>query len=158
VRRTILAAVTVGAATVIVIVGAATASTGTKVEHLSFVSTGTDGAYSVIGTGGFTDGGVARLLNGQGTLYLQKGTIKVTVRPGKHSGRPNLKTCLAALTQSGTYKLVGGTGAYKGISGSGSYVGHFTLVGKMLKGKCSRTANPVAAQLIVRGNGPVTLR
>jgi hypothetical protein len=83
------------------------------------VSTSTNRAYSAIATGLFTDGGSAILQANQGTLPLQKGTIKVTTKPGKSSQSVNPKTCLGVATQPGTYKLVSGTGAYKGITGSG---------------------------------------
>jgi hypothetical protein len=147
-----------GASAAIATEGVATAAVGTKTEHLSFASTQQTGAYSVIGTGAFTDGGVAQVLDGRATLTLQRGTIKMTIKSGKPSRSLSLRTCLGVVTQSGTYRLVGGTGAYAGITGSGGYVAHDTEVGQIKHGTCSRTAAPVAVQLLIRGDGPVSLR
>ena len=156
-RRTLRAAAVAGAATAIAIVGVATASAGTKIENLSLVSTSTSGAYSAIATGAFTDGGIAITQDNLGTLRLQKGTIKLTLKAGKGSQSINLRTCLATATQPGTYKVTSGTGAYKRITGSGSYVERVSEVGRIVKGKCSRIANPVAVQDSITAHGPVTL-
>jgi hypothetical protein len=111
--------------------GVATAAAGTKTEHLSFASTQQTGAYSVIGTGAFTDGGVAQVLDGRATLTLQRGTIKMSIKSGKSSRNLSLTNC---------------------------YVAHDTEVGRIKQGTCSRTAAPVAVQLVITGDGPVTLR
>jgi hypothetical protein len=156
-RRTIRVAVAVGAAMAIAIVGAATASAGTKIEHFSFMTTTATNGYTAIATGAFTDGGAALLQVPQGAIKLQRGTIKLAIKVGKPSESINLKACLGVSTQPGTYKVVGGTGAYKGIAGSGSFVAHYTEVGKIVNGKCSKTAKPVASEGIITASGPVTM-
>jgi hypothetical protein len=140
--------------------GAAMASPSTKTEHLSFISTSTNGnsnLFSAIATGDFTAGGTADLPTGKGTLRFPGGTIKVTDKAAATKNHPNLKICLDTVAESGTYKLVSGTGVYKGISGSGKFTAKFTEVGPIVNGKCSTTANAVASQGIITASGPVSL-
>jgi hypothetical protein len=160
VRKTILAGATMAVAASFAITGAAAASPSTGIEHFSFITTATSGnpnLFSAIATGAFTAGGTANLPSGKGTLKFSGGTIKTTSKSGPMKNKVNSKLCLVVSTQSGTYKLVGGTGVYKGISGSGKYTARFTEVGPIVGGKCSTTANAVAAQGIITGSGPVTL-
>jgi hypothetical protein len=135
----------------------ATASASAATERFSFMGTVSDGSYSVIATGAFTDGGIARVRNGHGTLWLRDGTITLKTRHRKPKVHIDETSCVGEVTESGTYKLVGGTGAYKGIRGSGTLEGHYTAVGRKKDGVCSRTTDPAAAQLTLIGRGPITL-
>jgi hypothetical protein len=141
-----------GASAAIATEGAATRPT---TEHFSFVSTRSNGAYSVIGSGAFTDGGVAQVLDGRATLWLRKGKVRATIRSGKVSRRVNPTTCLGVVRQAGTYRIVGGTGAYTGITGTGRYMARYSELGQIRKGTCARAANPVAVQFVITGGGPV---
>ena len=137
--------------------GAATASASAATERFSFMGTVSDGSYSVIATGAFTDGGIAKVRNGRGKLWLRDGTISLKTRHGKPKVHVDQESCVGKVTESGTYTLVGGTGAYKGIRGSGTFKGRYTAVGRKVDGACSRTTHPAAAQLILKARGPVTL-
>jgi hypothetical protein len=148
--------VTVATATVAAL-GATTASASAATERFSFMGTVSDGSYSVIATGAFTDGGIAKVRNGRGKLWLRDGTITLKTHHRKPKVRIDQTSCVGKVTESGTYKLVGGTGAYKGIRGSGAFKGRYTAVGRKVDGACSRTTHPAAAQLTLKARGPVTV-
>jgi hypothetical protein len=145
------------AAATVAALTATTASASAATERFSFMGTISNGSYSVIATGAFTDGGIARVRNGHGTLWLRDGTITLKTRHRKPKVHIDETSCVGEVTESGTYTLVGGTGAYKGIHGSGTLEGHYTSVGSKKNGVCSRTARPAAAQLTLIGRGPITL-
>lgn len=70
----------------------------------------------------------------------------------------NSRTCLFTISESGTYKIGGGTGKYAGISGSGTYVASVLAVfARNSKGKCLSNAAPPTFQLVINGHGPVKL-
>jgi hypothetical protein len=120
------------------------------------VSTKSNGTFSAIATGAFTDGGTARLRNGHSVLYLSKGQIELTHTPGRPSRHVDTKTCLGVVRQSGTYTFISGTGAYQGIHGSGRYTGHYTALGKPANGKCTPGVE-LAAHLDIGFRGSVSL-
>jgi hypothetical protein len=148
----------VAIAATVVSLGAATASASAATERFSFMGTVSNGSYSVIATGAFKDGGTARVRNGHGKLWLRDGTIQLTTHHSKPKVHVDLTSCVGQVTQTGSYRIVGGTGAYKGIRGSGKLVGHYAAVGRKAKtGECSRTTHPAAAQLTLVGRGPIVL-
>ncbi len=160
-RNTILTGAVLAVVAALAITGAATATTSTGTEHLSFIDTSNNpnsDVFSAIATGDFTAGGKAILRGNTTTLRLPGGTITAK---SKAAGPPktstNLELCLETYTQSATYTILSGTGAYAGISGSGKSTIKSTEVGPIVKGKCSTKANPLASQTIVTGNGPVSL-
>ena len=58
-------------------------------------------------------------------------------------------TCLGRHTESGTYRITGGTGAYAAASGRGHYTVNVYFVG------CSQTAPPDVFQLVIKAAGPI---
>ncbi len=67
------------------------------------------------------------------------------------------KTCLAQITQPGTYTISGGTGKYAGISGHGKFRYRLLFIGaRNAQGKCAQRKPPVASQLIIQASGPDT--
>ena len=110
----------------------ATASASAATERFSFMGTVSDGSYSVIATGAFKDGGTARVRNRHGKLWLRDGTIQLTTHHSKPKVHVDLTSCVGQVTQTGSYRIVGGTGAYKGIRGSGRLVGHYAAVGRQI--------------------------
>lgn len=140
--------------------GVAFGSGSSSIEHFTFMSTAapTGQTFSAIATGAFTDGGTATLLAKGGKLKLREGTIKVSTKPGRPVLRANTKTCYEHLSESGTYKIVGGTGRYKGINGSGKYILRLREIGPLVHGRCNvKTAKRVAGQAVITATGPVTL-
>ena len=62
--------------------------------------------YSVIGTGAFTDGGVAVVLDGRATLTLQKGTIKMTIRSQwrrRNAAGPVEETVVSGVSEANSF-------------------------------------------------------
>lgn len=153
-RKSTLVAI---ATATVVALGTAAASASAATERFSFMGTVSNGNYSVIATGAFSDGGIAHVRNGRGKLWLRDGTIRLKTHHRKPKAHIDQTSCVGKVTESGTYKLVGGTGAYKGIRGSGTFKGRYTAVGRKVDGACARTTHPAAAQLILLARGPVTL-
>ncbi len=137
--------------------GAGPAATGT--EHFQLVSSSaTASTGQVIAYGVFTGAAVDHMGNNTDKFVFKNGSFKVHHRNGKGGKSSfNPRTCLAHITQPGTYTISGGTGKYAGISGHGKF--RFTLLfigAKNAQGKCAQHKPPVASQLIIQASGPVT--
>ena len=124
-------------------------------EHFQIMSTsGTSSTASVIATGVFTAGGVARSGTPAGTFVFPAGSFKVVHSKGTGTQTFNRKTCLLTVNLKGTYKIFGGTGKYAGISGSGKYQLSILAVAARSAGKCTTL---VTFEQIVKFSGPVSL-
>jgi hypothetical protein len=154
---------TVSAAAMISGAGLAAASArpaATTTEHFQGMTTsGTSNKSSVIATGLFTVGGIDTRTSGSTDVFkFPKGTFKINHRPVHAKQAVNPKTCLLTISQSGTYKLGGGTGSYVGISGHGKYaISILAVLARNSKGNCSMTATPVAFQQLITAQGPAKL-
>ena len=155
----ILAAGALASAAAIAITGAASATTASKNERFTLVSTSTspDPAYSVIATGAFADGGTAKKTKAGLALRFPDGTITLDIKKGHKKIVPivSANACLQTQTSAGTFTVAGGTGAYKGISGSGRTSNSATAVERLVHGACA--TNYSAAQVIGTATGPVRL-
>jgi hypothetical protein len=130
-------------------------------EHFQLLSTSaTSTTAPVIAYGVFTAPaidhmGVAKNVD---KFVFSNGSFKVRHRNGTggtHSFNP--RTCLAKITQPGTYTIFGGTGKYAGITGHGKFVLNLLFIGAKSGGKCTQRKPPVAFQQVIRASGPVTL-
>jgi hypothetical protein len=133
------------------------AVTGT--EHFQLVSaSATANTGQVIAYGVFTGAAVDHIGNNTDKFVFKNGSFLVHHTNGKGGRRSfNPRTCLAQISQPGTYTISGGTGKYAGISGHGKF--RFTLLAigaKNAQGKCAERKPPVASQLIIQASGPVT--
>jgi hypothetical protein len=128
-------------------------------EHVQIMSTSTTSrSATAIAYGVFTAAGTARLGSGRaGTIAFPGGTIKLSHHARKGTMHFSPKTCLTMISQSGTYKITGGTGRYAATSGHGTYQLSFTFIAARTAGKCSTAAPPVAQQELLRLSGPVHL-
>ena len=162
----LLAAAAAGAAAAIALTGVTTAGATPRsqpavssTEHVQIMSTSTTSATaSAIGYGVFTAAGTAQLGSARaGTIAFPGGTIKLSHHAGKGTMHFSPKTCLATLSQPGTFKITGGTGKYAGITGHGTYQLSFTFIAARIAGKCSTAVPPVAQQELLRLAGPVHL-
>ena len=125
-------------------------------EHFQLMSTsGTSNTASVIATGVFIAGGVARSGTPAGTFVFPAGSFKVVHSKGTGTQTFNRKTCLLTVNLKGTYKIFGGTGKYAGISGSGKYQLSILAVTARSAGKCTTTF--LTFEQIVKFSGPVSL-
>jgi len=124
-------------------------------EHFQIMSTSaTSNTGSVIATGVFTAGGVARSGTPAGTFVFPAGSFKVVHSKGTGTQTFNRKTCLLTVNLKGTYKIFGGTGKYAGISGSGKYQVSILAIAARSAGKCTTL---VTFEQIVKFSGPVSL-
>jgi hypothetical protein len=163
-----LAALISAAATVTMLTGAGVASatpahpasshravTGT--EHFQAVSTAlTSNKSKVVAYGVFNASGVdVATSNTTDTFKFPGGTFRVTHKVTHHRQHFNKTTCAGTAQQRGTYKLSHGTGKYAGISGHGGFTVGALIVARHTAHGCSR--KPIAIQVIIRAQGPVTL-
>ena len=165
-RKMIVAATVTAAAATLAVGNIATATSTTKTERFTVVTTDPGaGTASVIATGGFTAGGT--LTNGKRKQNFRfaagKFTLVIAPAGSKHVSL-NPTTCLYTKTGSSTYTLTDGTGAYQGISGSGKISFSLRAVYALVKGKCPSTDQPggnvstqTAIQYTETANGPVSL-
>lgn len=128
-------------------------------EHIQVMSTSTTpGPASAIAHGVFTAAGMATLGSSRvGTVAFPGGTITLSHHAGKGTTHFSPKTCLAIISQPGTYKITGGTGKYAGISGHGTYRLSLLFIAARAAGKCTTTKPPTARQELLRLSGPVHL-
>jgi hypothetical protein len=167
-RRTLAA--TIGAVSVAAVLsgaGLAAASASPArparpaIEHFRGMTTSIPGSspISMIATGVFTAGGVDIITSPTTDIFkFPGGTIKVRHHAVRSTPSVNSRTCLFTVSESGTYKLTGGTGKYAGISGSGTYtLSILAVLARNSKGKCSMALPPAATQLLLNLHGPVKL-
>jgi len=177
-RRTRAAAFGVaGAAAAAAIVGMALPAGATPVtaqhgghwgtEHFQMMNTTTSQTSTtnpVVAYGVLTAGGTdIENANGTDTFVFPGGTFTVTHTPAPGSPQQptiNTQTCMFQITQTGTFKLSGGTGKYWHISGGGSY--RLSVIGigsKLANGACnqSETAPLVAQQQLIQAVGKIRL-
>jgi hypothetical protein len=127
-------------------------------EHFREMTTSaTSSKSSLIATGVFTAGGIDNQGVTPETFTFPNGTIQIKHHAVHTKQTLNSKTCLFTVSQSGTYKLIGGTGTYTGISGHGTYALSILAVLARSKGKCSMSKLPAAYQQTINAHGPVTL-
>jgi hypothetical protein len=160
-RKDLVAVITtVSAVAMISGAGLAAASArpaATTTEHFQGMTTsGTSNKSTVIATGVFTAGGIDTRATGSTDVFtFPLGTFKINHNPVHAKQAVNPKTCLLTITQSGTYKLGGGTGRYAGITGHGTYaISILAVLARNSKGHCSMTATPVAFQQLIKAQGP----
>jgi hypothetical protein len=160
-RKLLLAAAaTTVAAVTVTGVAAASASPVTGqaisgIEYVQIMSTSATGPASAIARGVFAAGGQARLGDASGgTIAFPGGTIVLSHRPTKSSSHFYPEGCLSLISQSGSYRIVGGTGRYAGISGHGTYQLSLEIVAARVHGACSSAKPPVAQQELLRLAGP----
>ena len=127
-------------------------------EHFQMMTTSaTSPTDSVIATGLFTAPGAdhENQNNNTSLFVLPGGTIKIHHSSGTGRQSFNPGTCLATISEHGTYRITGGTGRYAGITGGGHYQLSILAVAARSHGKCSENAPPVAWQQVIRASGPV---
>jgi hypothetical protein len=100
-----------------------------------------------------TFGGTIDLVTGH--VKLPGGTLTLKHHQVHGAQGENLRTCLATITSSGTYKVSGGTGRYRHVTSHGSYrLVAYALV-KKANGKCSHGV-PYAQTELLTATGPLT--
>lgn len=146
------AGITVLAVTGVAAAAASSARPGT--EHWIAESTSPVSATAtLIAHGPRTFGGTINLVTGH--AKLPGGTLTLTHHQVHGSQREIMRTCLATVTSSGTYKVTGGTGRYRHVTSHGTYrLVAYALV-KKVNGKCSHGV-PYAQTELLTATGPLT--
>ena len=159
--KIILAAGALASAAAVAITGAVGATTPTKNEQFTLITTSTTASkpvYSVIATGAFIDGGIATHERKDAlTLHLSSGTITLE-RSKPHRQGTNTQTasaCMQTASSRFSYTIAQGTGTYRGISGLGRATDHDAFIEQVVHGRCS--TNFAAAQGVITLTGTVSL-
>lgn len=129
-------------------------------EHVTIIETSSSGG-PVFLRGLVNDAGVDNE-SADGTtsdFVLSQGTISVAHESTENGGNfvPNPITCLARLTDAGTFTVNGGTGAYSGVSGSGTYTARGTLLFPRTSEGCNFNADPISTTIVVNAIGTLRL-
>lgn len=166
--RKMLAALVGAAASVMMITGAGVASAAaghpasahaavTGTEHFQAVGTSLSGNKNkVVAYGVFNASGIDRVVSNRKDIFaFPSGRFLVTHKATRHRQHFSKATCSGTVFQRGVYSLSRGRGTYAGISGHGRFTVHVLIVARHTAHGCSK--KPIAAQTIIRAQGPVTL-
>ena len=126
-------------------------------EHFQIVSASVSGKRSpVVIYGAFNDRGVD-VTTGSTTdsFRFPGGSFRVTHKNTSSHQHFSTRTCAGTFRQAGTYTLSNGRGRYAGISGHGHFALRGLIVNRHTAHGCSR--RPIAVQVIIQAQGPVTL-
>jgi hypothetical protein len=136
-------------------------------EHFQLASDSTSQTSTtspIIAYGVFTASGTDyQNQSGTDTFVFAGGSFNVIHSPAPGSSQEptfSTTTCMFQLTQTGTFKLAGGTGRYRHIVGHGTYT--LSVIGiatRLANGQCnpSQTAPLAAQQQIIQAVGQVRL-
>jgi hypothetical protein len=130
------------------------ADTGSRNEHFVALQTSTaQNATSIlIATGPVHARGTdVQISNTKDKFVFPKGTLIILHKTGHSKDAFDKVTCYGTHTETGTYKVTGGTGAYKGARGHGTYSVKASFVG------CSQTNPPDVFLLEINAFGPLAL-
>jgi hypothetical protein len=154
-RHIILGALSAIALTIGGVAPFAAAGNGTHsgTQHFLLLQTGPDsgGPQALIANGPIHAAGKDVVLsNTLDRFVFPKGNVRVRHTPQSSHDSFDPVTCLGSFTETGVYKLVGGTGAYDDVSGHGTYTVRALFVG------CSQTKPPTVFTLQIRAEGPIS--
>jgi hypothetical protein len=127
-------------------------------EHFQLLATSPTSNTATVITYGVVNGAAVDNMGSKvDTFVFPNGFFKVRHVTGKGGSQKfNAKTCLAAISQRGTYKIVDGTGKYVGISGHGTFrLSILVIAARNSHGACSRTLPPLAFELVLKASGPM---
>jgi hypothetical protein len=141
--------------------GVASAQAAGTNEHVKVIITGEAGG-PVFFTGVVNDAG-SDVAGGEDAVVdtdvLARGTIFLYHKAtGQPSFVPDFVTCLARVSEAGTFVVTGGTGAYAGITGGGTFsLQNGIILYPRVNGQCNFGADPLAELLVINGNLSVAL-
>jgi len=129
----------------------------TGIEHFQAVSTSlTSNRAKLVAYGVFNAAGVdISLTNTTDRFTFPGGSFLVTHKATSSHQHFNTGTCAGTFRERGHYNLSHGHGKYAGISGHGHYRLRGLIVARHTAHGCSH--RPIAIQVIIQAQGPVTL-
>jgi hypothetical protein len=154
-RHVILGALSALALTIGGVAPFAVADNGTHsgIQHFLLLQTGAEsnGPQALIATGPIHAAGTDVVLSDTLDRFVfPKGNVRVKHTPQASHDSFDPVTCLGSFTETGTYRLVGGSGAYADVSGHGTYRVQAYFVG------CSQTEPPSVFTLQIKAHGPIS--
>jgi hypothetical protein len=154
-RQVILGALSAIALTIGGVAPFATADNGTHsgIQHFLLLQTSPDanGPQAVIATGPIHAAGKDVVLSDTLDRFVfPKGTVRIKHTPQASHDTFDPVTCFGTFTETGTYRVVGGSGAYDDVSGHGTYRVLASFV------SCSQTQPPSVFMLQANVHGPIS--
>ncbi len=128
---------------------AGTTHSGT--EHILILESNANGPEVVIANGPIhARGKDIAVSNNRDRFVFPQGELKIWHKAQTSKDSFDKKTCLETFSETGVFKVVGGTGRYSGATGHGTYTLHGRAVG------CSQTKPPKVFQLTIKATGPIS--
>jgi hypothetical protein len=129
----------------------------TGIEHFQAVSTSlTSNRSKLVAYGVFNAAGVdISITSTRDRFAFPGGSFRVTHKATSSHHHFNTRTCAGTFRERGDYQLSHGHGKYAGISGHGHYQLRGLIVARHTAHGCSH--RPIAIQVIIQAQGPVTL-
>lgn len=125
-------------------------------EHITIIQTSLSGGPAFL-RGLVNDVGVDNESadGSTSTIVLSQGTIVASHESTEGGGDfvTDPVTCLARLSDAGTFTVMSGTGAYATISGEGTYTSKGTLLFPRTSEGCSFDADPISVTIVIHATG-----
>jgi hypothetical protein len=120
-------------------------------EHILILQSSADGPQVVVANGPIHAGGVdVTVTNNRDRFVFARGDLKIWHHAQTSHNSYDPKTCLFRFSETGIFRVLGGTGAYAGASGQGTYTLHGLEVG------CSQNQPPTVFELKISASGPLS--
>ena len=120
-------------------------------EHILILQSSADGPQVVIANGPLhARGQDVTVTNNRDRFVFARGDLKIWHHAQTSHNSYDPKTCLARFSETGIYRVLGGTGAYAGAAGQGTYSLHGLSVG------CSQNKPPSLFELKISASGPLS--
>jgi hypothetical protein len=121
------------------------------VEHILALQSGANGPEVVIANGPIhAQGKDVSISNNRDRFVFPKGSLLIWHKAKTSHQSFDPKTCLGTFSESGVFKVVGGSGRYDDATGHGKYTLHGYAVG------CAQNKPPKVFQLTIDATGPIS--
>jgi hypothetical protein len=120
-------------------------------EHILALQSNVNGPQVVIANGPIHARGYdVSISNHRDRFVFPKGSLSIWHTPTTSHSSFDPKTCLGTFSETGVFKVVGGSGRYDDATGHGTYTLHVYTVG------CSQKKPPKVFQLTIKATGPIS--
>ena len=122
-------------------------------EYFRVASTNQAGPGAIIVTGVVEDGGVEHPSRTVDSAVFSDGTFRIDHSAGQPTARFNPQTCVGTITQTGPFRVYGGTGRFSRLGGSGTYWFYATYTTGRTAAGCTKTMTAYIETI----NGAITV-
>jgi hypothetical protein len=130
---------------------ASASTTHSGIEHILILESGVNGPQVIIANGPIhAQGRDIAVSNNRDRFVFPKGNLAVWHQAKTSHQSFDPKTCLGTFSETGVFKVVGGSGRYDDATGHGTYTLHGYAVG------CSQNKPPKVFQLTIKATGPIS--